>query len=502
MSDEAFAREVLGEFSGNRNFLVINDEAHHAWRLPEGMKANKQVSDQTRWMSGLDRIHSARNIRLCYDFSATPFVPIGKENTEERVFGWIVSDFGLNDAIESGLVKTPRVVYRDDAVPDSATFQSKLFHIYRDHEVQDNLDRKAEEYEGLPDLVTNAYQLLGADWAATEEEWRVNGGAETPPVMISVVNNTYTAARVKYAFDQQNIRIPGMDNPDHTLHIDSRALSKAEQIDDLADPRSVDEALDGVDPSNLTQQQRWELMRQTVGTVGKVGEPGEQINNVISVAMLSEGWDCRTVTHIMGLRAFDSQLLCEQVVGRGLRRTSYDDFDEKGLFRPEYVNVFGVPFTFLPHEGQKGDRPKSTANKMRVEALQSRANFEIEWPNVQRINPRFRARIELDWDKVEPLLLDSGSVPTTADMAEVIGGEMFLANLKTIDIEKLVDQIRLQSLIFRDARNLFNELNSQWRGNQISLMAQLIRLVEEFIESDRIQISPPPSSDLIQVTGK
>ncbi|NIT61097.1 MAG: hypothetical protein GWN00_34310, partial [Aliifodinibius sp.] len=92
------------------------------------------------------------------------------------------------------------------------------------------------------------------------------------------------------------------------------------------------------------------LLRQMVDTIGQVDQPGEQIQKVIAVGMLSEGWDAKTVTHIMGLRAFTSQLLCEQVVGRGLRRTSYEVNQETGRFEPEYVNIFGVPFTFLPHE--------------------------------------------------------------------------------------------------------------------------------------------------------
>jgi len=115
-SDEAYAREALGEMASARNILVINDEAHHAWRKNPEIKAKltKEEKDAEReatvWINGLDRINSTRKILTCYDFSATPFAPSGKKNDEEALFGWIVSDFGLNDGIESGLVKTPRVV--------------------------------------------------------------------------------------------------------------------------------------------------------------------------------------------------------------------------------------------------------------------------------------------------------------------------------------------------------------------------------------------------------
>ena len=114
-------RDVLGEMASAQNILVINDEAHHAWRVPAESKvkgvAKDEIEEATKWVGGLDRINQARGVLTAYDFSATPFAPSGKKSSEEALFGWIVSDFGLNDAIESGLVKTPRVVVRDDAVP-------------------------------------------------------------------------------------------------------------------------------------------------------------------------------------------------------------------------------------------------------------------------------------------------------------------------------------------------------------------------------------------------
>ncbi|MDD2837302.1 MAG: DEAD/DEAH box helicase family protein, partial [Methanothrix sp.] len=165
-SDEAYAREVLGELSNSKNLLVINDEAHHAWRVPAESKVKglkkEDIEEATKWVGGLDRIHQARGILACYDFTATPFVPSGKKSSEEALFPWIASDFGLNDAIESGLVKTPRVVIRDDGVPDAKSYRSKLYHIYE--HVRDDLNRKAEPQEPLPDLVLIAYYLLGKDW--------------------------------------------------------------------------------------------------------------------------------------------------------------------------------------------------------------------------------------------------------------------------------------------------------------------------------------------------
>ena len=162
-SDLAYVREVLGEMAAASNLLIINDEAHHAWRVPAESKvrgvAKADIEEATKWIGGLDRVHRSRGILACYDLSATPFAPSGKKSDEEALFGWIVSDFGLNDAIESGLVKTPRVVVRDDGLPGSKDYRSKLYHIYQ--YVKDDLNRKAEEHDPLHDLVRTAYLLLG-----------------------------------------------------------------------------------------------------------------------------------------------------------------------------------------------------------------------------------------------------------------------------------------------------------------------------------------------------
>ena len=220
-SDEAYVRDVLDDMAAARNLLVINDEAHHAWRVPAESKvkgvAKADIEEATKWVGGLDRVHRARGILTCYDFSATPFAPSGKRSSEEALFDWIVSDFGLNDAIESGLVKTPRVVVRDDAVPDVKTYKSRLYHIYNDPDVKDDLNRRAKPDEPLPDLVANGYYLLGYDWRETAKSWE-DTGFETPPVMITVANRTETAARVKHAFDRKRIRIDELCDAERTLH--------------------------------------------------------------------------------------------------------------------------------------------------------------------------------------------------------------------------------------------------------------------------------------------
>ncbi len=504
-SDEAYTREVLREMANARNILVINDEAHHAWRVnweAEGKYLRQRdlkdsAEEATVWIGGLDRLHRSRGILKCYDFSATPFTPSGKKSSEEALFGWIVSDFGLNDAIESGLVKTPRVVVRDDAVPDAKTYKPRLYHIYNDPEVKDDLNhRKAEPHKPLPDLVLNAYYLLGYDWRKTWKAWK-EAGIPTPPVMITVCNRTETAARVKHAFDSKRIHIDELCDPERILHIDSKVLDEAEAQEEVASEQwTVDSGEDETEPLTtmhkpLTTAQKAELLRRTVDTVGKVGEPGEKIQNVISVGMLSEGWDAKTVTHIMGLRAFTSQLLCEQVVGRGLRRTSYEINSETGLLEPEYVNIFGVPFTFLPHEGGEDGPPPPPTPKTPVEPDPAKAAFAIQWPNVVRIERVFQPTLTLDWSKVASLELDAAQTRQVAELAPILEGKPDATKISRIELERLAREFRTQRIIFETARDVFDQMKHTWQGNREVLLAQLVRIVEQFIRSDRITISPP-----------
>ena len=497
-SDEAYVRDVLGEIASARNLLVVNDEAHHAWRVPAESKvagvAKADLHEATKWVGGLDRIHHCRGILTCYDFSATPFAPSGKKSSDEALFGWIVSDFGLNDAIESGLVKTPRVVVRDDAVPDAKTYKSRLYHIYNDPDVKDDLNRKAQTAEPLPDLVTNGYHLLGYDWRETAEDWK-DKGFKTPPVMITIANRTETAARVKNAFDHKRVFIDELCDQERTLHIDSGVLKRAEESEEPiarieVELDSEDDPDDGPVAPKLTQDQRAEQLRRMVDTIGKPGQPGERIQNVISVGMLSEGWDAKTVTHIMGLRAFTSQLLCEQVVGRGLRRTSYEVDPVTEMFSPEYVNIFGVPFTFLPHESDDSGPPPPPAAKTPIHPVPEKATFEIKWPNIIRIEHVYRPCLSLDWKSVDHLQLNASETAQVAELAPIVDGKPDVSKISSIDLEALAREYRTQKIIFEAARDIYDLMKPSWPGSRESLIAQLVRLTEQFMQSGRLVILP------------
>lgn len=492
-SHEAYVREVLAEMSKAHNIVVINDEAHHAWRVPAESKVRgvkkEDIEEATVWVSGLDRIHRQRNIICCYDFSATPFAPSGKKSSEEALFNWIVSDFGLNDAIESGLVKTPRIVVRDDSTLDS-NMRSKLYHIYNDPKVKEDLNQKsAKETDPLPDLVVQAYNLLGKDWLETYNRWK-DAGMRIPPVMITVANRTETAARIKYYFDHKKFVVDELCVPDRTLHIDSEVLDRG-----APEINSQDSDADGEEDSEgerkRSKKDQEEMLRARANTVGQIGKPGEKIQNIISVGMLSEGWDTKTVTHIMGLRSFSSQLLCEQVVGRGLRRTAYDVNPGTGLYEPEYVNIFGVPFSFIPHEGG-GDGPKQPPlPQYRVEPDESKIQYEISWPNIVRVEHIYRPKLSLDLSKVQPIQLDIYDTPMLAELAPTVDGKPDLSKLSEINLRSIADRYRLQKIVFETARDVFDQIRPSWKGNKDNLLAQIFRIVESFIASDKVLFIPP-----------
>ncbi len=468
-SDEAFFKRLFPDFSNSKNILVINDEAHHCHRFTVSDKKNPDGDRSTIWISGLDKIDNARGILKTYDFTATPFYPATKEKNDEQYFRWIVSDFGLYDAIESGLVKTPKAAVRDDS-SYSKDFKSKLFHIYP--EVKEDLNRKASEHEGLPDLVNNAFNLLGADWLYEKNNWENQKNPRpTPPVMIVICNRTETSSRIEYSIKNGYFSINELNDNEKLIRIDQYALSHIEKSQEVKKKKLAD------------------IIREKFNTVGKVNEPGEKVQCVIGVDMLSEGWDAQTVTHILGLRAFTSQLLCEQVVGRGLRRISYDLNDE-GLLDPEYVTVFGIPFTFLPIEGgetiTKPEKPKT-----KVEALDERKNFEISWPNIIRLDYSFNYFLDLDWDKMDKLTLSADDCQTLVETAPMVSGKPKLDMISQIKLDELYQTHRLQKLKLQAAARIHSELKSEWKADAGSQISQILNLFDQFISSKFLEIISP-----------
>lgn len=478
-SDEAFFRRVLPEFNGAEDILVINDEAHHCHRPDAESSEDKEEKEKaTIWVSGLDRINNARGILKVLDLSATPFKPSGRTNTSEMLFPWIVSDFGLNDAIESGLVKTPKIAVRDDAAL-TQELKSKLFHIYP--EVKDDLNRK-DENAGLPDLVRTAVSILSADWLAKFKLDQEHSNLKTPPVLISICNSTFTSSRLYKHLVSGGFGVPEeLQDASKLIRIDQDALEK----------------LEAGDEEGMSQSKKELVLyeREKFNTVGKEGKAGQDVRGVIGVNMLSEGWDARNVTHILGLRAFSSQLLCEQVVGRGLRRMSYDVDPETGLFTTEYVTVFGVPFTILPVEGKDGPPPPPPPPKTKIEPILERTDKEISWPHILRVERKLSYYLEINIDEIDPLVISAENTPTLVEVAPVIDGKPNFDQLSQVNLEQLSQQYRFDSEMMKAVAQLVERNEENWTGDKGSKFTQLYSVVESFIESPNLVIKGPKGDE-------
>lgn len=178
-------------------------------------------------------------------------------------------------------------------------------------------------------------------------------------------------------------------------------------------------------------------------------------------------------------------------MGRGLRRTSYEVNPATGRFEAEYVNIFGVPFTFLPHEGGDGPPPPPPPPKTRIEPVPEKKEYGISWPNIIRINHEYRPNLSLDLAKVKPLELNANDTATLAEMAPMVDGKPDVTKITEINLEELGRKFRMQKIVFETTSDLYDPMQPNWKGNRELLLAQLIGLVEEFINSDRVRIVPP-----------
>jgi len=464
-SDAAFCRRVIEPSLGpKRRILVINDEAHHAYRhRPSARQRGEEAEEAERatvWIDGLARVHRDRELLRCLDFSATPMYGTGAGYPPWTPFPWVVSDFALVDAIESGLVKIPRIPTDDNA----GASVPKYFNIWE--HVKASLPRVTDKRVGNPLFdylmqVDGPLKQLAGEWLATFTRWH-DANRPIPPAMIIICSDTRMAEALETYIGQKSGVYPELRNIGNseqlrTVRIDSRLLKSAEARDD---GRNATEA-----------EQR---LRRIVATVGKGGEPGAGVRCLVSVAMLSEGWDARNVTQILGLRAFSSQLLCEQVVGRGLRRSSYDD-----LTTPEYVDVYGVPFQLLPFAKAGPSRPIQPPRTTSVVALRHRRDLEIVFPRVVAIVYEVRTILNVDWDDVPPMNVAPQHDPTRTRVAGI--GTNVLA---TQTHQPMWVNYRRQRLLFDIAARVI-----RGQVHLAPLFPQAIALVEQYLQT-RVRFAP------------
>ncbi len=483
-SDTAFCRRVLKELGNKQNILVINDEAHHAYRpapLPDELREQlsaEEIAEReeaTVWVSGLDKIHAIRGINFCADFSATPFYIKGSGYPEGEPFPWIVSDFGLVDAIESGIVKISRVPVDDN----TGAFIPKYFRLweYIDQRLPAS-ERQTARRRAKPESVLReaegALATLASEWKKTFDEFQ-RAGSPVPPVMIVVCDNTDLAKLVHEHIARGNVltELANSPNQEVTFRIDTKLLAEAEA------------AVEGE-----TKAEAAERLRKVVDTIGKAeweGEgdpPGKHIRCVVSVGMLNEGWDAQNVTQILGLRAFTSQLLCEQVVGRGLRRLNYDDFSE-----PEYVDVYGVPFEVIPVKKKPVSRTEVQKVSTLVRALPERKHLEITFPRVEGYIVDVRSRIRLNLNGV-PFLQIGGDEPTEVTVKPQVGYRIGRPDRLGPGAEVVHDrnpfhrEKRLQATVYEIAAELTRRLKGkreEWSARHV-LFPQVLDAVWRYLE--------------------
>ena len=507
-------QRVMPDLMGFKSILVLNDEAHHCYREKPAPIADLTGDDRREaeqnnaaarlWIAGLEIVQRQLGIGQIIDLSATPFFLSGSGYVEGTLFPWTMSDFSLMDAIECGIVKLPRVPVADN-IPGG---EMPMFRELWKH-IGPKMPKKGRGTAGgldplaLPPQLQTALDALYGHYAQTFDLWRA-ADVPVPPCFIVVCNNTATSKLVyDYISGFHRVREDGTSTLEHgrlplfsnfdqhgnplarpnTLLIDSEQLESGEMLDDQFRGMAADEidrfrreiverTGDQRDAENLTDQA---LLREVMNTVGKEGRLGGQIRCVVSVSMLTEGWDANNVTHVLGVRAFGTQLLCEQVIGRALRRQSYDLNDE-GLFNVEYADVLGIPFDFTAKPVvSPPQRPRVTvqvrAQRPERDALEIRfprvEGYRVELPN-DRLSAQFTPESVLE---LTPELIGA----TETQVSGIIGESVNLNLSHTADV-------RSSTVIYELTTHLLYRWRDQNEDPQLHLFGQFKRIVRQWLE--------------------
>jgi len=512
-------QRVMPDLMGLKNILVLNDEAHHCYREKPKEEDDEDLKGEERkeaeknneaarvWISGLEAVNRKLGISRVIDLSATPFFLRGSGYAEGTLFPWTMSDFSLMDAIECGIVKLPRVPVAENIPGDEMPMFRNLWeNIRADMPKKGRGNSEDLDPLKLPTRLQTALQALYGHYEKTFKLWQEKNIA-VPPCFIIVCQNT-AISKLVYDFISgfhrknedgsttlENGRLALFRNFDettgnplarpNTLLIDSEQLEAGDALDDNFRSMASDEIErfrreiaertgDQRKAENITDQ---ELLREVMNTVGKQGTLGGSIRCVVSVAMLTEGWDANTVTHVLGIRAFGTQLLCEQVIGRALRRQSYD-LNEENLFNVEYADVFGIPFDFTAKPVIAPPQPPRET--VQVKAVRpERDHLEITFPRVQgyRIElPEERLTAEFNEDSILELSPDIVG-PSITKNSGIIGQS------EDMSLKHLGD-IRPSTLVFNVTQRL---LYTQWRDPgeepKLHLFGQLKRITKQWLDT-------------------
>tara|TARA_R110002110_G_scaffold405550_1_gene624808 strand:- start:80408 stop:83176 length:2769 start_codon:yes stop_codon:yes gene_type:complete len=515
-------QRVMPELMGLKNILVINDEAHHCYReKPDGDEEETLKGDEKKeaeknkeaarlWISGLEAVNRKLGVSRVFDLSATPFFLSGSGYVEGTLFPWTMSDFSLMDAIECGIVKLPRVPVAENIPGNEMPMFRELWkHIGKKMPKKGRGQSAALDPLSIPVELQTALQALYGHYEKTYHLWN-HAGIKVPPCFIVVCNNTATS---KLVYDYisgfvrdnedgstnvENGRLELFRNYDehgnqlarpNTLLIDSEQLESGEALDKNFRDMAADEierfkreALErgGVLANELRAGKEIDdatLLREVMNTVGKVGQLGESIRCVVSVSMLTEGWDANTVTHVLGVRAFGTQLLCEQVIGRALRRQSYE-LNEQGLFNVEYADVLGIPFDFTAKPVIAPPQPPRETIQVRA-VLPEREGLEIRFPRVAGY------RVELPEERLTAQFNDDSVFELTPAIVgpSITKNSGIIGEAVDLSLEHIKDMRRSSLLFHLTQRLLYTKWRDPGEEPKLHLFGQLKRITKEWLDT-------------------
>lgn len=510
-------QRVMPDLMGIKNIVVMNDEAHHCYREKppeeddedlqgdEKKEAERNNEAARLWISGLETVRSRLGLQRIFDLSATPFFLRGSGEAEGTMFPWTMSDFSLMDAIECGIVKLPRVPVADN-IPGN---EMPMFRNLWEH-IRNKMPKKGRGKSdvldplSLPPQLQTALEALYGHYEKTFNLWADNG-IKVPPCFIIVCQNTAISKLVYDFISGFNRQMPdGSTVPEggrlalfrnhdehgnalprpNTLLIDSEQLEAGDSLDDnfrtmAADEierfrRGITERTGGQRTADdITDQ---ELLREVMNTVGKYGQLGGSIRCVVSVSMLTEGWDANTVTHVLGIRAFGTQLLCEQVIGRALRRQSYE-LNEENLFNVEYADVLGIPFDFTAKPVIAPPQPPRET--VQVKAVRpDRDDLQIRFPRVEGYRVDLpEERLKAEFNDESRLVLTPDLVGATETQSSGIIGEQVDLNLVH------TNDVRPSQVLYELTSHL---VLHKWRdpgdNPQLQYFGQLKRIAKQWLD--------------------
>ena len=518
-TDGKMMQRVMKSLMSLKRIMAFNDEGHHCYReKPQDLKNTKLDADEKieadrnnaaarLWINGLEAVGRQKNLTAVIDLSATPFFLQGSGYQEGTLFPWTVCDFSLMDAIESGIVKIPRVPVSDNASSNDTPVFRDLWEVVRDKMPKKGKGKNAAPLDPLrlPAELLTALDALYTDYESTFHRWQ-DAGKTSPPVFIVVCNNT-TTSKLVYdyisGFEQtdadgnpltshlghlelfRNYGADGQRKPrPSTILVDSEQLESGDALSKEFRAMSSD-AIERFrnelrhrtgeqrQASDITDQ---ELLREAMNTIGKAGKLGADIRCVVSVSMLTEGWDANTVTHILGIRAFSTQLLCEQVVGRALRRESYDlNGDDK--FDAEYADVLGIPFEFTDHKPASHVNPPKPS--VRVHPVSPERDYlMIEYPRVTGY------RVELPDEHLSAHFTKDSELHLTVDNLgpSITENSGIIGQVKELNLNHLEDVRRGEITFHLTAYLIDNHLREAGQLPPIHLFPQVQRIVNQWID--------------------